>query len=90
MKTLSPDTSPEAERVHIELLRKASFQKRLQMTNSLTQTARRLSWQGIRERYAHETKEEQIVRFLDVSYGDKALAERVAKLIIQKNIQVKI
>lgn len=41
MRTLSSDTSVKAEQVHIELIRKASIYRRLEMVNSLIKTTRR-------------------------------------------------
>ncbi|MGQ3683961.1 MAG: hypothetical protein ACUBOA_02920 [Candidatus Loosdrechtia sp.] len=55
MSKLSNDIHPEAERIHIELIRKASVNQRLQMVTSLVKTMRLLSWQGICERYPNET-----------------------------------
>ena len=46
MKTLSPDTHPDVERFHIELLRKASISHKMQMAVSLVKTTRQLSYQA--------------------------------------------
>lgn len=85
MKTLSSDTDPETERLHIELIRNASIFRRVQLVNSLIKTTRHLSWQGICRRYPDETKEANIQRFISLLYGDDSLARRVTDLIIKRN-----
>lgn len=50
MRTQSSDTSPEAERVLIELLRAAPPWRRLQLASRLSATARSLSLDGLRLR----------------------------------------
>jgi len=87
MKTLSPDTHPHVERVHVEMIRKAPISLRLRMVTSLIQTTRQLSWTGICERYSQETLESRLRRFFLLLYGDKVLADRVIKLIMQKGIR---
>ena len=42
MQPLSSDTSPEAQRVHFELLRNAPAAKKIRLTFDLIQTLRRL------------------------------------------------
>ena len=84
MNTLSSDTHPEIERLHIELIRKAPISKRLQMVTSLVKTTRQLSWQGICERYPHDTEEARIERFLTLLYKDNILARKVASFLAQR------
>jgi len=84
MNTLSSDTHPEIERLHIELIRKAPIFRRLQMVASLVKTTRQLSWQGICERYPHDTEEARIERFLTLLYKDNILARNVASLLVQR------
>jgi hypothetical protein len=43
MKTLSPDTSPEVERIMIEGYRKMSAWKKLQQVGEMTQLVRQLA-----------------------------------------------
>jgi len=80
MHTLSPDTHSKVEQLHIELLRKAPIFRRLQMVTSLVKTTRQLSWQGICERYPHDTEEARIERYLTLLYNDNVLARKVASL----------
>ena len=84
MNTLSSDTHPEIERLHIELIRKTPISRRLQMVASLVKTTRQLSWQGICERYPHDTEEARIERFLTLLYKDNILARNVASLLAQR------
>ncbi len=77
MKTLSSDTHPDAERFHIELLRKAPVFKRLGMVASLVKTTYQLSWMGLCERYPNEPAEKRMERFVYYLYGDRDLASRV-------------
>ena len=87
MKPLSPDTQPEVERIHIEMIRKAPLSLRLQMVNSLIRATRQLCWRGICERYSQETLESRLRRFVLLLYGDKSLADRVVKLMMEKGIR---
>lgn len=84
MKESYSDTSRRVESFHIMLLRKASVYKRLAMTRSLTKTALRLSWQGICERYASESIEAQLERFISFLYNDGILARRVIDALVKK------
>ena len=56
------------------------------MVNSLIKTTRRLSWRGICERYANETQEARIKRFILLLYGEEILAQRVTDLLVKKGI----
>jgi len=58
MKTLSPDTTPEAESVLLELLRRAPVWKRLQMIDQMHEMLRQLAIADIRRRYPHADAEE--------------------------------
>ena len=77
MKTLSPDTSVKAEKIQIELIRRASISKRLQAVNSLVKTTWKLSWLGIIERYPNETHDFLVGHFVHLLYGDESLAQKV-------------
>jgi hypothetical protein len=58
MKTLSTDTTPEAESVLLELLRRAPVWKRLQMVDQMHEVLRQLAIADIRRRYPHADDEE--------------------------------
>lgn len=83
MRTQSSDTSPEAERVQIDLLRKAGEARRIELAFSLTQSAIELSRQGMRRRYPHASEEELNLLFVELNYG-KELADRVRTALVRK------
>jgi hypothetical protein len=90
MKTLSSDTHPEAERFHIELIRKANISQRLQMVASLVKTTRQLSWQGICERYPNEREDARIQRFIHLLYGNESLAKQVKDLVVLRKARASL
>jgi hypothetical protein len=76
MMTLYTDTRPEAERVQIELLRRAPAWRKLQMVDQLNQSARALALSGLRQRYPRATPVELRRRLADLVLGAE-LAARV-------------
>ncbi len=76
MRTQSPDTHLQAERVQIQLLREAGTARRLALAFSLTQTALDLSREGIRQQYPALTDRERGLKFVALCYGED-LARRV-------------
>jgi hypothetical protein len=58
MRTQSSDTSPEAERVLIGLIRKASVAKRFKSVQSMTTFAATLNLQNIKQQHPDASKEE--------------------------------
>jgi hypothetical protein len=58
MKTLSSDTTPEAEAVLLELLRQAPVWKRLQMVDQMHETLRSLTLADLRRCYPTATEDE--------------------------------
>ncbi|MBI5407581.1 MAG: hypothetical protein HZA18_07805 [Nitrospirae bacterium] len=81
MKTLSSDTHPSIELLHIELIRKVSISRRLDIVSSLAGTTRQLSWNGICVRYNNEPIDRLKERFGVLLYGDKVITQRVGHLI---------
>jgi hypothetical protein len=82
VKTQSEDTHPDAERVQIELLRKATMEQRVRLARSLSQTALGLAWRAIEEANPGASREELVVKFVAVHYGDEwanRLRERFSK-----------
>ncbi len=69
MRTQSPDTSPEAERVLIELLRKAPVWRRLQLADRMSNMVRGLSLAGLRIRHPVASEAELRRRFADIHLG---------------------
>ncbi len=76
MRTQSMDTSPEAERVQIELLRKASPAKRFGLVRSLSQSLIQASRQTIKQVHPEISQEELDLLYIELYYG-KDLATRV-------------
>jgi hypothetical protein len=70
------DTSPEAERVQIELIRKAPPAKRFGLTRSLSQSLIQASRQTIRRLHPELSQEELDLLYIELYYG-KDLANRV-------------
>ncbi len=76
MRTQSIDTSPEAERVQIELIRKASPTKLFGLVRSLSRTMIQATRDTIRRLHPDASEEELALIFLELYYG-KELADRV-------------
>ena len=81
MKTLSSDTHPSIEMIHIELIRRVSISRRLDIVSSLAGTTRQLYWDGICVRYNNEPIDRLKERFGVLLYGDKVITQRVRHLI---------
>lgn len=75
MRTQSPDTSPEAERVLIELLRQAPAWRRLQLTDRMSVTVRQLCLAGIRMRHPKASPDEVRRRFAELHLGAELAAK---------------
>jgi hypothetical protein len=76
VRTQSPDTSPEAERVWIELLRRTPPWRRLQLADQMSRAVRELSMSGLRLRHPQASEAELRRRFADLHLGSE-LARRV-------------
>ena len=76
MSVLFPDTTPEAERVLIDLLRQAPPWRKLEMVGQLNQAVRTLALSGLRQRHPQATQEELRRRLADLLLGP-ALAAQV-------------
>lgn len=55
MRTQSPDTSPEAERVLIQLLRQAPAWRKLRMLEDTNRSVKDLLMAGLRERFPQDS-----------------------------------
>ena len=74
MTRLFSDTQPEAERVLIELLRRAPVARKLEMLGQMNAAARQLALQGLRVRHPAAT-EAQLQRYLaDLLLGPELAA----------------
>ena len=69
MKTQSPDTSPEAERVLIELARKMPPERKLQLAGQLGTTMRNLMRAGLQQRHPNAGPDELEQRFVELWLG---------------------
>jgi hypothetical protein len=76
MSTLSRDTSPEAERIQIELLRQMPSWRKMALVTQLTQMSYALALTGLRNRHPEASQEELQRRLADQILGSE-LAARV-------------
>ena len=76
MKTQSEDTSPEIERVQIELLRKMSPARKFDLVCSMTQTMLQASRANIQAMHPDADENELRLLLIELYYG-KELADRV-------------
>ena len=74
MKTQSPDTSPEAERTLIELLREAGPGRRFEMARNASRAIRQLAWNGLRHRHPKADEAELRRRYAALTLGEEATA----------------
>ena len=84
MRTQSEDTSPEMERVQIELIRKASPAKIFGLVRSMSQTLIQASRINIRKLHPEASEEELALIFVELYYG-KELANLVRSQIAKRN-----
>ena len=70
------DTDPDAQEVHIALLRAASTSRRLRLTLSLSRTTMSLARAGLARAHPGASPEEIALRFVALNYGAE-LAEEV-------------
>ena len=85
MRTQSSDTSPEAERVQIELIRQAPITKRIELMEAWSQFLIEANKQGIRERNPDASEKEVGLIFIANNYGQD-LADKVRAYQATKNI----
>ena len=71
MRTQSEDTSPEMERVQIELIRKATPAKLFGLVRSMSETMIQASIRNIRKLYPDASQEEITLIFVELYYGKK-------------------
>ena len=64
MKALSPDTTPEAQRKHYELMRRVPAWKRLALAFELTQATRQLILASLGQRFPEASEQEIRRRFI--------------------------
>lgn len=75
-----PDTDAEAERVQLELLRKASPGERAALAISLSATVISLAQRALQRQDPGASEEEIKLRFVELNYGRELAAELAAFL----------
>jgi len=75
MSTFPSDTRPEAERVHLDLIRRSPAWRRVQLAGQMFETMKSLAMSGLRQRYPQAAPEELRRRLADLLLGP-ALATR--------------
>ena len=63
------DTDPEAARTHLELMRRASPARRIQLALSLSRTVMSLSRDGLARAFPDASAEEIAIRWVALHYG---------------------
>ncbi len=77
------DTNPEILEKQAEMLRNASFQKRLDIFLNLNRNSRRLAWNGIKQAKPNLTDMEVDMFFVEVHYG-KEIADKLTEYFKKK------
>jgi hypothetical protein len=80
MRTLASDTHPDAERVLLELLRRASPARKMAMVLSANRTARALALTGLRERHPGDSPARLRRRLADLWLGPDLAAKAYGPL----------
>ena len=75
MPARSADTEPEAERVQIDLLRRAGVARRARLALSLSQMVIGLARRAIRRSLPDATEEDLGLRFVELHYGRELAGE---------------
>jgi hypothetical protein len=81
MQARSADTDPEAERVQIELLRRAGVARRANLALTLSGQVIALARRAIRRSMVNGSEREVALRFVELNYGRElaaALRKRLA------------
>ena len=74
MKTLSPDTHPEIERLQIERLRQMPSWRKMTLMAEMNRTARTLALAGLRQRHPNDTPARRRRRLADLVLGPELAA----------------
>ena len=84
MATSITDTDPEAERVQMELLRRATPERRLRLALSLTESVLALSRSGLAGTMPGASDEEVGLRFVELHYGPSLADELRGHLLARR------
>ena len=80
MNPILSDTSPEAERVLIELMRQTPVWRRLEIVAEMNEAVRLLILSGLRQRHPDATPEELRRRMADILLGPELAARAYGPL----------
>ena len=80
VRTLAEDTHPEAERVLIELLRRATPARKMALVLDANRTARLLALVGLRERHPEDSPARLRRRLADLWLGPELAAKAYGPL----------
>jgi hypothetical protein len=83
MRTQSTDTSPEVEKVQVELLRKLSVAERLKLGNKWSKAVMEMTWAALKRANPDATDAELDLIFVETLYG-KTLADRLRAYLENK------
>lgn len=75
MKPQSRDTSPEAETVLLDLLRKMTPNRKWNLISALNRTSRNLAISGIKHRFPQADEKEVTRRFAEINLGSDLARE---------------
>jgi hypothetical protein len=75
MRTQSPDTSPEVERLLIERFRTTPPWRKVAMVEDINRTVRRLALTGLRNRFPSDTPDELRRRWAALVLGPELAAK---------------
>lgn len=78
------DTSPEVEKIQIDLLRQAGQARRTHLMLSLSQSMLSLSWRNLRKSHPHLSEHDQKIKFVELLYG-LSLANAFEKFLTVEN-----
>lgn len=79
-RTLSSDTTADAEAVQIEIYRRMSAQRKLELVEEENRTARELALAGLRQRHPDAGPEELFRRLMDLLLGEELAARAYGPL----------
>ena len=81
MRTLAEDTDPAAERVLIELLRKATPAQKMSVVLDANRTAQALAMAGLRERHPQDSPAQLRRRLADLWLGKELAAKAYGPML---------
>lgn len=74
MESRSRDTSADAERVQVELVREMPGWRKFALVSDALRTSRRLAYAGLRDRYPEDTPDQLRRRLRALVLGDEVAA----------------